>query len=98
MRNNAKLFLSILGIFAFNLALLAKNINANRVQDKIRIVTNPLTAQNEFADFNLQVTDEGGALSAFGVEYGQDGLPLQKVLSYQTCGFSLDHLMLFHVF
>ena len=77
----------------FNLALLAKNINANRVQDKIRIVTNPLTAQNEFADFNLQVTDEGGALSAFGVEYGQDGLSLQKVLSYQTCGFSLDYLM-----
>lgn len=77
----------------FNLALLAKNINVNQVQDKIRIVTNPLTAQNEFANFNLQVTDEGGALSAFGVEHGQDGKPLQKVLSYQTCGFSLDYLI-----
>jgi FkbM family methyltransferase len=77
----------------FNLGLLVKNINANRAEDKIRIVTNPLTAQNEFADFNLQVTDEGGALSAFGVEHGQDGKPLQKVLSYQTCGFSLDYLM-----
>ena len=77
----------------FNLALLAKNINANGVQDKIRIVTNPLTAYNEFADFNLQVTDEGGALSAFGVEHGQNGTPLKKVLSYQTCGFSLDYLM-----
>ncbi len=77
----------------FNLALLAKNINANHVQDKIRIVTNPLTTQNEFADFNLQVTDEGGALSAFGVDHGQDGKPLRKVLSYQTCGFSLDYLL-----
>lgn len=77
----------------FNLGLLAKNINANNVQDKIRIVTNPLTTQNEFADFNLQVTDEGGALSAFGVDHGQDGKPLQKVLSYQTCGFSLDYLL-----
>lgn len=77
----------------FNLALLAKNINANQVQDKIYIVTNPLTTQNEFANFNLQVTDEGGALSAFGVEHGQDGKPLQKVLSYQTCGFSLDYLL-----
>ncbi|PQA76623.1 FkbM family methyltransferase [Rhodoferax sp. TS-BS-61-7] len=81
----------------FNLALLAKNINANQVQDKIRIVTNPLTAQNEFANFNLQVTDEGGALSAFGVEHGQDGKPLQKVLSYQTCGFSLDYLIEQHI-
>jgi FkbM family methyltransferase len=77
----------------FNLALLAKNINANQVQDKIYIVTNPLTTQNEFANFNLQVTDEGGALSAFGVEYGQDGKPLNKVMSYQTCGFSLDYLL-----
>ncbi len=77
----------------FNLGLLAKNINANQVQGKIRIVTNPLTTQNEFADFNLQVTDEGGALSAFGVDHGQDGKPLQKVLSYQTCGFSLDYLL-----
>jgi FkbM family methyltransferase len=77
----------------FNLGLLAKNINANRVQDKTRIVTNPLTTHNEFADFNLQVTDEGGALSAFGVEHGQDGKPLHKVLSYQTCGFSLDYML-----
>jgi FkbM family methyltransferase len=77
----------------FNLGLLAKNINANNVQDKIRIVTNPLTTQNEFADFNLQVTDEGGALSSFGVDFGQDGKPLQKILSYQTCGFSLDYLL-----
>lgn len=77
----------------FNLGLLAKNINANQVEEKVRIITNPLTAQNEFANFNLQVTDEGGALSAFGVEHGQDGKPLQKVLSYQTCGFSLDYLI-----
>jgi FkbM family methyltransferase len=77
----------------FNLGLLAKNINANRVQDRIRIVTNPLTAQNEFADFKLQVIDEGGALSAFGVDHGQDGKPLQRLLSYQTCGFSLDYIL-----
>lgn len=77
----------------FNLGLLAKNINANGVQDKVRIVTNPLTAQNEFADFHLQITDEGGALSAFGVDHGHDGKPLNKVLSYQTCGFSLDYLL-----
>lgn len=76
-----------------NLALLAKNINVNNVQKKINIVTNPLTNLNEFADFNLQVTDEGGALSSFGVDHGQDGKPFQKILSYPTCGFSLDYLI-----
>ena len=77
----------------FNLGLLAKNININDVQNNIKIVPNPLTTVNDFSNFNLQVTDEGGALSSFGVEYGQDGLPLNKVMSYQTCGFSLDFLV-----
>ena len=77
----------------FNLALLVKNINANNVQDKVRVITNPLTARNAYANFNLQVADEGGALSAFGVEHGQDGMPLKKVLSYETYGFSLDYLL-----
>jgi FkbM family methyltransferase len=77
----------------FNLGLLAKNININEVQHKIKIVPNPLTTVNDFADFNLQVTDEGGALSSFGVDHGQDGRPLDKVMSYQTCGFSLDYLL-----
>lgn len=77
----------------FNLGLLAKNINVNKVQNKIKIIPNPLTTVNNFADFNLQVIDEGGALSSFGVDHGQDGQPLDKVMSYQTCGFSLDYLL-----
>ncbi len=77
----------------FNLGLLAKNININEAQNKIRIVPNPLTTVNDFADFNLQFTDEGGALSSLGVDHGQDGRPLDKVMSYQTCGFSLDYLL-----
>lgn len=77
----------------FNLKLLAKNINLNGCQDQIRIVSNPLTSSNSFADFNLQNTDEGGALSSFGVDYGQDGKKLKVQTAYSTLGFSLDYLI-----
>jgi FkbM family methyltransferase len=77
----------------FNLAVLTKNIYANKLQDRIKIITNPLTEENQFADFSLSTIEEGGALSAFGVDYGQDGLSMSKVLSYQTMGLSLDFLM-----
>lgn len=77
----------------FNLKLLAKNININHCQDKIRIVSNPLTSADSFADFNLQGTEEGGALSSFGVDYGHDGNKLFTLVSYKTLGFSLDSLI-----
>jgi FkbM family methyltransferase len=77
----------------FNLALLAKNIHVNNLDSKIKIITNPLTEKNQFADFTLSSIDEGGALSAFGVDYGYDGKTIHKSLSYQTLGFSLDYLL-----
>ena len=77
----------------FNLAGLAKNIYANNLEGKIKIVTNPLTDKNQFADFTLQTTEEGGSGSSFGVDYGFGGRPINKSLSYQTLGFSLDFLM-----
>jgi FkbM family methyltransferase len=76
-----------------NLALLAKNLTLNHVSDKVKVIVNPLTASNMFAQFNLSSLVEGGALSAFGVDYGQDGRDLDKKLTYQTLGFSLDFLL-----
>jgi FkbM family methyltransferase len=76
----------------FNLALLVKNLNANGLEKKVKIVSAPLTETNQFANFTLSSTQEGGALSAFGVGYGYDGKPLTNVSSYQTLGFSLDFL------
>jgi FkbM family methyltransferase len=76
----------------FNLALLVKNLNANGLEKRIKIVSTPLTETNQFADFTLSSTQEGGALSAFGVDYGYDGKPLSRVSSYQTLGLSLDFL------
>jgi FkbM family methyltransferase len=77
----------------FNLKLLVKNINLNNCQDKIKIIANPLTSANSFADFNLQSTTESGALSSFGVDYGHDGKKLNIQTSYKTLGFSLDYLV-----
>ncbi|MES2330096.1 MAG: FkbM family methyltransferase [Bacteroidota bacterium] len=77
----------------FNVKLLVKNINLNNCTERIRIITNPLTSENSFADFNLQSTDEGGALSSFGVDYGHDGKKLNTQVSYKTLGFSLDYLV-----
>lgn len=77
----------------FNLALLAKNLNANGIEQRVRIISSPLTETNQFADFNLSSLEEGGALSAFGVNYGHDGLPLHRIFAYQTLGFTLDFLI-----
>mgnify|MGYP001212843118 FL=1 len=77
----------------FNLSLLAKNIHKNNVHEKIHIITNPLTNYKKFADFNLTNIDEGGALSAFGVNFNQDGKKLEKLLSYKTLGLPLDLLL-----
>jgi len=77
----------------FNLSLLAKNIYENKLQDQIKIITNPLTQQNEFADFAFSTIEEGGAMSAFGVDHDHYGKPINKSLIYQTLGLSLDFLI-----
>jgi len=77
----------------FNLAILARNVHVNHVAKKIHIVPNPLSSANGFADFAVQSFEAGGALSAFGVAHGQDGKPLQPVMTYLTHGFTLDGLM-----
>ena len=77
----------------FNLALLAKNISINNLSHLVQIITNPISKENKFADFSLSMLEEGGTISSFGVEYGHDGKPLNKTMSYQTLGFSLDFLL-----
>lgn len=76
-----------------NLKLLAKNIHSNGFDKKIRIIPNPLTDHNDFADFSLSSIDEGGALSSFGVEYGHDGENLNTIFRYQILGLTLDYLL-----
>ena len=53
---------------------------------------NPLSKTTGVASFINGSSDEGGALSAFGVEYGHDGKPMNSDINYSVLGFSLDDL------
>ncbi len=75
-----------------NLALLAKNISINGVEEDIVIIPNPLASANQVASFHLSMLDEGGAMSTFGEELGHDGRPIESRMEYQTTGMSLDFL------
>ena len=76
----------------FNLRQLAKNISVNKLSERITIVSNPLSETTGIAKFINGSADEGGALSAFGVEYGHNGEPIISDITYSVLGFSLDDL------
>jgi FkbM family methyltransferase len=76
----------------FNLRQLAKNISVNELSERITIVSNPLSETTGTAKFINGSADEGGALSAFGVEYGYNGEPIISDITYSVLGFSLDDL------
>lgn len=76
----------------FNLRQLAKNISVNKLSERITIVSNPLSETTGIAKFINGSADEGGALSAFGVEYGYTGEPIISDITYSVLGFSLDDL------
>ena len=77
----------------FNLKQLAKNIDINDLSKQILIVPNPLSESTGVAVFRNASVEEGGALNAFGVEYGHDGQPLQSDVEYSVVGFNLDFLV-----
>ena len=76
-----------------NLGLLAKNISINDLSDRVVIVPNPLTSENQVAPFHLSMLDEGGSMSTFGAETGHDGAALQTQLAYATAGMALDFMV-----
>ena len=77
----------------FNLKLLAKNININSTQDFITVITTPLTSHNSANNFKYEDDTEGGALSAFGVDFRYDGKDFNSNLSVKVIGSSLDSLI-----
>jgi FkbM family methyltransferase len=76
----------------FNLRQLAKNVSINKLSERITIISNPLSECTGIAKFINGGADEGGALSAFGVEYGYDGEPMISDINYRVLGFSLDDM------
>ena len=77
----------------FNLRQLAKNISINNFSNKISIVPNPLSDKTGMAIFKNSNAYEGGALSAFGVDFGSDGQFFTGEFQYGLLGFSLDDLL-----
>ena len=76
----------------FNLKQLTKNINLNSCQDRINIISTPLSSKNGIHNFIYGSSVEGGALSAFGVDFGYDGDKLNVDLSAKVLGMSLDFM------
>ena len=77
----------------FNLRQLAKNISINEMSKRITIISNPLSNLTGIAPFINGSADEGGAMSAFGVDYGHDGKAIDGDIKYGLLGFSLDDLI-----
>lgn len=77
----------------FNLRQLAKNISVNGLSEKIDLVPFALSDRVGFQSFRLSSETEGGALNAFGVDYGYDGNTLASLVEYRTFGMSADKLI-----
>lgn len=78
-----------------NLEILGKNINLNKVSDKILIAPIALTKTtgSEFLFCSSHL--EGSAHSSFGYEIDQKGSKLNSILKYKTLGFSGDEFIKF---
>jgi len=74
----------------FNLELLARNIHANQLTDRICIVPLALSNRLGASQMRMTTTEWGGALSTFGQDYGWDGKAIQQVFEFQTVGLSME--------
>ena len=77
----------------FNLKQLVKNINLNKLTEKIDIIPMPLSNSVGINKFILSNVEEGGSLNAFGVEYGIEGERLYQDTTYNVLGFSANELL-----
>ena len=77
----------------FNLEMLAKNIFANDLENKIIIVPVPLSDVTECSTFKLSNICNGSACSTFGKDFGFDGNPLETAFAYSTVGSTGNFLV-----
>jgi FkbM family methyltransferase len=74
----------------FNLEILARNINANQLEDLITIVPLALSDQVETNLFRMTSTNWGGALSTFSKDINQNGKEITSLFKYRTAGITMD--------
>ncbi len=77
----------------FNLGLLAKNIYANSMSDRINVVPIPLSSKDQIAGLHMSSLEEGGAMSSFGASFGHDGRTLDERMVYRMPGLRLDTML-----
>ena len=77
----------------FNLEWLAKNINSNGLTGNVTVVPLAISSSTQLADFRMQVTEWGGALSSFGVNYNHEGNIFNPRFQYSTIGCSIGFLV-----
>jgi len=77
----------------FNLEMLTKNIFLNKLSEKIKVISFPLTDKLSETEFKMTMTDWGGSTSTFGEDYKYDGSKIEKKFNYRTVGLSLDECL-----
>jgi FkbM family methyltransferase len=74
----------------FNLELLARNVFANSVQDRVTLVPLALSDSVTASTFRLTTTAWGGALSTFSQRFDHHGAMLRETFEYRTIGVSMS--------
>jgi len=77
----------------FNLEILSRNINLNKLVGNIIIIPLPLTNELKVGTLNMTSIELGGALSTFGESYGDDGKNLSPIFEFSTLGISMDEVV-----
>jgi FkbM family methyltransferase len=77
----------------FNLEFLARNVELNRLVDRVCIVPLPLNNKATVGKLAFSNVEWGGALSTFENVIGWDGAPIRPVFNYQTVSLSMDQII-----
>ena len=78
-----------------NLELLAKNISLNAIEDKVRIIANPLDEYCSWASFQLSSIEYAGSSSTFRTGMTWDGTEIEPLLKFTTLGLSINQMFKF---
>ena len=77
-----------------NLRTLSRNISLNNLQNKIKILSIPLSnTQNRFLMMKEGRFIEGGALNSFGESYNFEGKSFVSDMNYQILGTNINYLI-----
>lgn len=72
----------------FNLELLCRNINYNKVTSNISVIPLPLFSSSCFENFRITDMSWGGAHSSFSEDVDQNGEKINSIFEYKICGIS----------